>query len=465
MTKWEVFVHLNLCQAHSTLVFCTAGIQDFGILEPYNGLTNLPLLHYLHTTYWHFIKPSLQLWQPQNRNIQLIGWSLPVSGSFLCQHHLRNMCACYGRAFTSQISIKVKFLRRVHQQRPHKQSDSSSWLPLSSIWWLSGHTKPPPGCAGFCLHDQPTWGHPHSVWWTLSANLRDDAERHRSSEPCLQASSAQQIQSAHLRHHSRISKSQSLDSSLLRFVLTCANHPYEATMANRQAISRPSTSSQRCYHLHLADRPTWLPGRHGTQRRKLHWLHEYGERWPVQPVPCHLFALKFWHFNITNITKNTFIKRNNKSPILHILPSILQDTSELSPPKAGSPHVTTLSSDLMAAKAPSLGTTCWTSTSSKGLWLRRPPHVTTVPSSLMAVKAASVATICRTPLLSLALKSDSKNQETFKQPQNKISPWRRNRMKHSGMTMSVTAVSLAASSSSKASQNLRLQGLLQSNNG
>ena len=94
-----------------------------------------------------------------------------------------------------------------------------------------------------------------------------------------------------------------------------------------------------------------------------------------------------------------------KKEISHF-PIHRKDTSELSPPKAGSPHVTTLSSDLMAAKAPSLGTTCWTSTSPRGLWLRRPPHVTTVPSSLMAVKAASVARICRTPLRSLALKNN-----------------------------------------------------------
>lgn len=223
-----------------------------------------------------------------------------------------------------------------------------------------------------------------------------------------------------------------------------------------QAISRPSTSSQRCYHLHLADRPTWLPGRHGGQLQKLHWLHEYDERWPAQPVPfSSLIPLKFWSmFQHNKNCRNTFIehRKERNLPFSHSLIH-RKDTSELSPPKAGSPHVTTLSSILMAAKAPSLGTTCWTSTSPRGLWLRRPPHVTTVPSSLMAVKAASVARICRTPLRSLALKNNLnvmgrikqkkmiepnakdlvkgfiKNQETFKQPWNKISQSRWNRMK------------------------------------
>ena len=79
-----------------------------------------------------------------------------------------------------------------------------------------------------------------------------------------------------------------------------------------------------------------------------------------------------------------------------------QATSELSPPQAGSPHVTTDPSDLMAAKAPSLGTTCCTSVSSAKPWIARlAPHVTTDASSLIATNAESVATTWRTPRLSL----------------------------------------------------------------
>lgn len=94
-----------------------------------------------------------------------------------------------------------------------------------------------------------------------------------------------------------------------------------------QAISRPSTSSQRCYHLHLADRPTWLPGRHGGQLQKLHWLHEYDERWPAQPVPFSSFF--HWSFEVcfnivTKIVEihTSNIEKERNLPFSSILPSI-----------------------------------------------------------------------------------------------------------------------------------------------
>ena len=162
----------------------------------------------------------------QYHNMQLTGRSLPVSGSFFCQHHLRNMCTSYGRALhLQQISTNMKFFCRVCQQFSSRQ------------------------------------------WQVLCFNI--GWHRNRISIP-----------------------KSSLDSSLLRFVLTCANHPYGGTMTSYQPpkyfftalLSPPPRGSP-----HVTTRPS---RRTAAKAPLAAWI-----RWTLTSSACtlsSLIPLKSW---------------------------------------------------------------------------------------------------------------------------------------------------------------------------